>query len=141
MGELEFIRYDKQYEDIAKLIETEMKSEMATTNVCTFDRKNSTLVKHNGSIVGYCAFIISRGIPTIQYGVLKKYRRMGYGSKILNTVTNEMFNSGYSRMELSISPQNEASIKMAEACGYYRSYDDDNDMYLTYYKNNYRKVR
>lgn len=147
--DLTFINYSDKYENVLKEIEREIAEEKDITNITSFDKKSSKLVLDDGNVIGFVATLSSGGIPSIQYSVLRKYRRCGYGMMILNSLTDKCFEDGYDRVELSISPKNEASIKMAEKCGYYRNYDaedefnsyNSNNLYYTYYKNNYRKRR
>ncbi len=148
MENIEFAIYDEKYSDVVKEIEKEMFEERKETNLAGFDKKSTRLAVINNTIIGYGAIVVSRGIATLQYGVLKKYRGQGFGGLILNALTNKCFNIGYDRAELLISPKNIPSMKLAEKAGYYRDYTDnefnpDNEeaMYYTYYKNNYRKIR
>ena len=147
--ELQIVKCSDEYEDELKLIEEEIRSEKGVTNMTFFDKKDTNLVLHNGVVVGQASVVFSQGIPTLQYGVISKYRNKGYGNAILNILTNKCFNEGYDRVELMVSHCNIPSIKTAEKCGYYRNYDIESEfnlynsdsIYITYYKNNYRKMR
>ena len=101
-----------------------------------------------GNVIGISSITFSQGIPTVQCILLKQYRGKGYGTNILTELTNQLFIEGYERVELLISPRNKSSIASAEKAGYHLDYsnvefnlDNEDSMYLTYYKNNYRKIR
>lgn len=148
---MEFVKYNDGYKDIVELINKEILSERKVTNISCFDKNNSMLVIVNNEVVGFASVIFNRGIPTIQYGVLKAFRRLGYGTLILDKLTDRLFEEGYNRVELLIAPKNEASVGLAKKIGYcldvYNNgdveFNPDNEerMYLTYYKNSYKKIR
>lgn len=148
---MEFVKYNDGYKDIVELINKEILSERKVTNISCFDKNNSMLVIVNNEVVGFASVTFNRGIPTIQYGVLKAFRRLGYGTLILDKLTDRLFEEGYNRVELLIAPKNEASVGLAKKVGYcldvYNNgdveFNPDNEerMYLTYYKNSYKKIK
>ena len=148
---MEFVKYNDGYKDIVELINKEILSERKVTNISCFDKNNSMLVIVNNEVVGFASVTFNRAIPTIQYGVLKAFRRLGYGTLILDKLTDRLFEEGYNRVELLIAPKNEASVGLAKKVGYcldvYNNgdveFNPDNEerMYLTYYKNSYKKIR
>lgn len=146
--ELEFIRYNDNYENEVNLINKEMASERKITNLGGFDKKKSKLVVLNGKVIGFSSVLLSRGTPTIQYGIKKEYRNCGYGTILLDKLTDDLFNDGYDRVELMISPKNKPSMALAEKVGYQIDYsnggpafnpENEESMYITYYKNSYTK--
>ena len=84
--ELEFIRYNDNYENEVNLINKEMASERKITNLGGFDKKNSKLVVLNGKVIGFSSVLLSRGTPTIQYGIKKEYRKIETIGKINKTL-------------------------------------------------------
>ena len=144
----EFVRYDDTYKDIIDILDKETFAERDITNLGYIDRINSRIVKLEGNVIGISSITFSQGIPTVQCILLKQYRGKGYGTNILTELTNQLFIEGYERVELLISPRNKSSIASAEKAGYHLDYsnvefnlDNEDSMYLTYYKNNYRKIR
>ena len=144
----EFVRYDDTYKDIIDILDKETFAERDITNLGYIDRKNSRIVKLEGNVIGISSITFSQGIPTVQCILLKQYRGKGYGTNILTELTNQLFIEGYERVELLISPRNKSSIASAEKARYHLDYsnvefnlDNEDSMYLTYYKNNYRKIR
>lgn len=148
---MEFVKYSDEYEEIVDLINKEISSETKITNISRFSKDDGYLVVINKQVVGFASISYKRSVPNIQYGILKEYRRLGYGTLILDKLTDYLFDKGYSRVELLISPKNVASYELAKKLGYRLDdygygeveFNPDNEekMYLTYYKNSYRKIR
>ena len=73
--------------------------------------------------VGICTL---RGISwrdgngEIAYWINPKYAGQGFISEAVNAITQEFFNYGFNRFVLTASPQNIASCKVAEKCGFVR---------------------
>jgi len=148
--ELMFVRCTDEYEDVIRELNREIVSERDITNLYVIDRKRTKLVIHNGNVVGYSNTVLISGNPSFQIGVLKKYRKMGYGRAITERLEEEAFANGYEKIILLISPRNLKSRQVAESCGYSIDYsvsevelnpDNETAMYITYYKNNYKKIR
>ena len=55
----------------------------------------------------------------IGYYLKKKYRRMGYMTEALTTLKNKLLERGESDFMLWIFPDNRASIRVAEKCGWH----------------------
>ena len=99
--------------------------------------KNKTKATHgiylrqNGDFVGICTmFNINWDEETgeIGYWLDPKYARHGYMSEAANAVANEFFDMGFQRITILANPENIASCKVAEKCGFtregiMRSYD------------------
>lgn len=148
---MEFVKYSDEYKEVADLINKEILSERKITNFSYFDKESGYLVVINKKVVGFASVSYKRSVPNIQYGILKEYRRLGYGTLILDKLTDSLFDEGYSRVELLISPKNVASYELAKKVGYHLddcgygdiefNLDNEERMYLTYYKNSYRRIR
>jgi len=55
----------------------------------------------------------------LEYSVLKEYRRQGYGKRIVDEVTNYLFeNYNIKSVKLDIDPSNKNSIFVANSCGF-----------------------
>ena len=55
----------------------------------------------------------------LEYSILKTFRNMGYGSDIVNEVTNYLFEKHNIRsVRLDIDPSNKNSILLATSCGF-----------------------
>ena len=77
-------------------------------------------------VIGY-VFISKRVRDEIflEYSLMKRFRGMGYGKKLLGEVSNYlMSNYNISGIVLDISPSNIASIKTATNVGYVEDVDD-----------------
>lgn len=61
----------------------------------------------------------------LEYAVLKDYRKMGYGSKIVNEVSDYLFqNHNIKSIRLDIDPSNQNSILVAGSCGFMLDEDE-----------------
>ena len=83
--------------------------------------QSAFVVQYNEMPMGY--LYISNKINDevfLEYSVLKEYRKMGYGSELLNEITNYLFeNCNIKNIRLDIDPSNKNSILLASACGFY----------------------
>ena len=103
------------------------------------DRIN--LIFYIGRIIGFHTTIISgRGLQ-LQYGILEEFRNKGFGTAVLNKLVAEYFENGYESIMLRIKGDNEASIALAQKCGF--KLDDTKeyinfmpDEYYNFYKQN-----
>ena len=81
--------------------------------------------------VGVCTmFEINYGNESgeIGYWLNPKYAQQGFMSEAVNAVSTEFFNRGFKRIIIKANPENIASCKVAEKCGFereglLRSYD------------------
>lgn len=88
-------------------------------------------LRNGGSFVGVCGmFNINweNESGEIGYWLNPKYARQGFMTEATNAVTNEFLNMGFKRIIILANPENIASCKVAEKCGFeregiMRSYD------------------
>lgn len=92
------------------------------------------LSKNNNKTVFQSAFVIlDRNIPVgylfissmmrdevfLEYAILQEFRRMGYASRVVNEVSNYLFeNYNIRSIRLDIDPSNKNSILVADSCGF-----------------------
>lgn len=97
--------------------------------------KNKTKANYamfsENNFVGCCSFFNinwDNESGEIGYWLNPKYARQGFMSEAVNAVANEFFNMGFKRITILANPENIASCKTAEKCGFereglMRSYD------------------
>lgn len=92
------------------------------------------LSKDNDRYIYQSAFVVEdKGVPVgylfisnmirdevfLEYAVLKNFRRMGYGSSIVNETTDYLFkNHNIKSIRLDIDPSNKNSVFVADSCGF-----------------------
>ena len=65
--------------------------------------------------------VVPPKVADVGYGVFPDYRGKGYATRALNIFTDWIFyEAGYMRIELGIKEGNQASERVAQACGYIR---------------------
>ncbi|MCR4917893.1 MAG: GNAT family N-acetyltransferase [Alphaproteobacteria bacterium] len=80
-------------------------------------------LRDNGDFVGVCSFFDidwDDEVGEIGYWLDPKYAKQGYMSEAANAVANEFFNTGFQRIVIKANPENIASCKTAEKCGFER---------------------
>lgn len=80
-------------------------------------------LRTNGDFVGVCSmFDIDWDDETgeIGYWLDPKYAKQGYMSEAVNAVAKEFFDMGFQRIIIKANPENIASCKTAEKCGFVR---------------------
>ena len=88
-------------------------------------------LRQDGDFVGICTmFDINweNESGEIGYWLNPKYARQGFMTEAVNTVAKEFFDIGFKRIIIKANPENIASCKVAEKCGFereglLRSYD------------------
>lgn len=85
-----------------------------------FSFQSAYVILDNENPVGYV--YISNNVKDevfLELSILKDKRNMGYGSKIINELSDYLFNKYNIRfVKLDIDPSNINSVKTAEACGF-----------------------
>lgn len=78
------------------------------------------IVSDDDNSVGYLFISNSRNDEVfLEYALLKDFRGMGYARELVENVTNYLFDEHNIRsIRLDIDPSNEASMNVAEACGF-----------------------
>jgi len=74
-----------------------------------------------GDFIGICSFYFkekNRETGEIGYWLNPKYSGQGFMSEALNAIANAFFDIGVQRIQLTINPDNIASWKTAEKCGF-----------------------
>lgn len=82
--------------------------------------QSAFVVEDENIPVGYL-FISSmfRDEVFLEYSVLKDFRKMGYGSSIVNEISDYLFkNHNIKSIRLDIDPSNKKNILLAESCGF-----------------------
>lgn len=80
-------------------------------------------LRENGAFVGVCSFFgidWDDAVGEIGYWLDPKYAKQGLMSQAVNAVANEFFNMGFQRIIIKANPENIASCKTAEKCGFER---------------------
>lgn len=80
-------------------------------------------LKPNNEFVGVCTmFEINLGNESgeIGYWLNPVFANNGFMSEAVNAVANEFFNMGFKRIVIKANPENIASCKVAEKCGFQR---------------------
>lgn len=85
----------------------------------------------NNDFIGVCTFFeIKWGNESgeIGYWLNPNYAKQGFMTEAVNAVSEEFFNAGFKRIIIKANPENIASCKVAEKCGFaregiMRSYD------------------
>ena len=80
-------------------------------------------LRKDGHFVGVCTmFNINWGNESgeIGYWLNPKYAKQGFMSEAVDAVSTEFFNMGFKRIIILANPENIASCKVAEKCGFQR---------------------
>jgi len=88
-------------------------------------------LQSNNKFVGVCTMFeinIDNESGEIGYWLNPVFANQGFMSEAVNTIANEFFNIGFKRIVIKANPENIASCKVAEKCGFereglLRSYD------------------
>lgn len=87
---------------------------------------NAFIVLEQNNPIGY--LFISSMINDevfIEYSILKEYRRKGYGKKLVNEISDYLFeNNNIKSIILDIDPSNKNSMLLASSCGFFFDEDD-----------------
>jgi len=88
--------------------------------------QSAFVVEDNNIPIGYV--FISNMVNDevfIEYSILKEYRRKGYGSRLVNEVSDYLFtNNNIKNVKLDIDPSNKNSVFLANSCGFYLDEED-----------------
>ena len=128
--------YSEKYKNLLESFNNESKSDfiynIADRLISSSNKDKFTFdvgyVVLNESLEGV-GYVFISGIRNdnlyIEYSITKENRGYGYGKKLLNEVTNYLFeNYNIKDARLDIDSSNQKSIKTAEACGYFLDEDD-----------------
>ena len=103
--------------------------------------REAYVVLDNNTPVGYL-YISSNSNDEVyvEISILKDKRKNGYGKRILNEVSNYLFENNIRIIKVSIEPSNIGSINMVESCDFLFDEEDyENNNYvgkMTFYKEN-----
>lgn len=97
----------------------------------------------SGEIIGYVFISSIRNDEVyLESSILKEKRGKKYGSLILSSVTDYLFeNYNIKEIALDIDASNEASIRTAVSCGYYEDSFDNMKFIFKNYNSNYVNKR
>jgi len=134
---LNLVRYNP---DKHKYLKEEFKSGNSYSSYIYSIEDRLELSKNNNNNIFHSAFVIEdntnpigylyisslkKDIVFLEYAILKDYRKMGYGSKIVNEISNYLFiNNNIKSIKLDIDPGNKYSIALALSCGFTLDYEE-----------------
>lgn len=132
LQKFDLIRYDEQKH---KKLNEEFKSGDSLSEYIHQISERLESSKYNDKTIYQSAFVVEcNEIPIgylyisnkindevfLEYSILKEYRKKGYGSELLNEITNYLFECcNIKNIRLDIDPSNKNSILLASNCGYY----------------------
>lgn len=135
LASLTLIRYNDSYKDIKEeLVSGYSKSEFINeigkrlegSRNSRFLFQSAFLVVDKHTPIGYVYFSgVSNDEVFLECSILSNYRGKGYSKRVLNEVSEYLFNNhNIMSVKLDISPNNELSIKSAMSCGFYPDEED-----------------
>lgn len=133
---LSLTKYDEKYNQIKEELENgissskyihQIKERLENSNKKDKTIYNSAfIVLEEKNPIGY--LFISSMINDevfIEYSILKEYRQKGYGKKVVNEISDYLFeNNNIKSIILDIDPSNKNSMLLASSCGFFFDEDD-----------------
>lgn len=98
-------------------------------------KENTRLCFAGKELVGFYSYQPGKapGVVWLNFiAVRKDYRNSGIGKSLLEKLDEEVFQKGFSRIDLAVEKSNLSAIRLYERCGYSRLPREGNK--LTYYK-------
>ncbi len=134
---LKFKKELKEDELIYEFVSISIEDDLHEVYSDNLELENSYIIKHQDKLVGYiCLKEIPENyeIVELRYAVHPKFRRQGYGRKILEECRDYLFSlENINGIELHIRKDNEASIYCAKRAKY-KCTGENNDEYFYIYK-------
>lgn len=134
---LNFRKDLKEDDLIYEFVSTSVEEDLHEVYSDEIELENAYIIRFKDKLIGY---IYLREIPNnegtveLRYAVHPKYRRLGYGKKILEECRNYLFTlDNVNGIELHIRKDNEASITCAKRAKY-KCVGGNNDEYFFIYK-------
>ena len=129
-------RYDEKYNQVKEELENGVSS---SKYIHQIKERLETSKDNNKTIFNSAFIILDEDIPVgylfissnindevfLECSILKKFRGMGYGSRVTNEISNYLFQEQNIRsIKLDIDPSNKKSIMAANSCGFFLDEDD-----------------
>lgn len=128
---LSLIRYN---EEVHKSLKEELENGSSSSEYIHQIGERLSSSKDNDKSIYQSAFVVEdKAVPVgylfisnmirdevfLEYAVLKNFRRMGYGSRIINETSDYLFqNHNIRSIRLDIDPSNKNSVLVADSCGF-----------------------
>lgn len=131
-------RNDLQKDElIYEFVSTSIEDDFYEVYSDNLELENSYIIKFQNTLVGYIyltKLAESEGLVELRYAVHPKYRRLGYGRKILEECRKYLFTlDNINGIELHIRKDNESSIYCAKRAKY-KCIGENNNEYFYIYK-------
>ncbi|KOR24656.1 GNAT family N-acetyltransferase [Clostridium sp. FAM 1755] len=79
----------------------------------------SFFIKKNNEYIGYGQVILENNIPFIvNFGILPKFRKEGYGKILLNHILNKLKTKGFKKVMIRVSSENEIALNLYKSLGF-----------------------
>ncbi len=120
--------------DIAELIEIHQLPEVASYihlsdnyfhYVSSTDGVYFYKIYHDNTFIGSIHLETQNSTLFMDVLVFPKYQRKGFGAKILKDLQDDIFELGYTSIEVSIDEKNTASLRLFESVGFTRTSQED----------------
>ena len=120
---------DKHYKFVEELSNDTMIKEYVPCDIKRFiisskddtdiERNSAYIISDKEKLIGFIQiFSIFNDTYLLNYGVHLKYRKQGYGTKILKEFSNYLISEKNKKTRISISESNKYSLKAANSAGY-----------------------
>lgn len=132
---LSLTKYDEKYNQIKEELENgissskyihQIKERLEKSNNNHSIYNSAFIVLDENNPIGY--LFISSMINDevfIEYSVLKEHRQKGYGKKVVNEISDYLFeNNNIKSIILDIDPSNKNSMLLASSCGFFFDEED-----------------
>jgi len=133
--ELETLNLTRYNEVKYKIIKDELENGLSSSSYIHQIGERLEISKNNNKSIYNSAFVVlDNSIPVgylfissrindevfLECSILKEYRKMGYGSRITNEISDYLFEEENIRsIKLDIDPSNKKSILAANSCGFF----------------------
>jgi RimJ/RimL family protein N-acetyltransferase len=91
-------------------------------------------VYHNDNLISSIHLEIQNNILFMDILVFPQYQKLGFGTRIIKDIQNDIFNLNYKKIEISIDEANEKSLNLFKKEGFEYLSQDKELLNFVYYK-------